>query len=88
MIKKIDKMGRIVLPISFRDELGINLNDEVKITREGDKIIIQNSDYILSRKEIEKAYEEIKTMNNSSEYVNGFRDALNLVLKRRGNNEN
>lgn len=39
-ISKIDKLGRIVIPITFRKQLGIKENDELSITREGRSIII------------------------------------------------
>ena len=37
---KIDNLGRIVIPKSIRDALGINHNDEISMTVENNKLII------------------------------------------------
>ena len=37
---KIDNLGRIVIPKSIRNALGINHNDEISMTVENDKLII------------------------------------------------
>ena len=38
--RSIDKLGRIVLPISFREQLGLEANEKVTILLEGDKITL------------------------------------------------
>ena len=37
---KIDNLGRIVIPKSIRNALGINHNDEISMTVENDKLIV------------------------------------------------
>lgn len=40
--KKIDKLGRVVLPIKFRKRLGIELEDHVLVSLENESIIISS----------------------------------------------
>ncbi|MDR1240587.1 MAG: AbrB/MazE/SpoVT family DNA-binding domain-containing protein [Oscillospiraceae bacterium] len=42
-IRKIDELGRIVLPFSLRYELGISENSYLEFFREKDSIIIKKS---------------------------------------------
>ena len=41
IIRQIDELGRIVLPKSLRDALGLSAGDEVEITLGKDEIIIK-----------------------------------------------
>ena len=41
VVRKIDELGRIVLPISIRHNLGIGEHDPVEIFMDGDRIILQ-----------------------------------------------
>lgn len=41
VVRKIDELGRIVLPISIRQNMDINEKDALEIFTEGDKIILQ-----------------------------------------------
>lgn len=41
IVRKIDELGRIVLPIEIRRNLGINEKDPIEIFVEDDKIIMQ-----------------------------------------------
>lgn len=41
MTRKIDELGRIVLPIDYRQALNISEKDELEITLDFDKIIIR-----------------------------------------------
>ena len=43
MIKKIDKLGRVVIPKDYIRALEINENDEVEITLKGGEIAIKKS---------------------------------------------
>jgi transcriptional pleiotropic regulator of transition state genes len=42
--RRIDHLGRIVLPIELRRSLGINDGDEIEITARGDRIILRKLD--------------------------------------------
>ena len=48
VIKKIDELGRIVIPKEFRDRLGFGEFVEVVITKKG--VLICNSEYELVKK--------------------------------------
>ena len=39
--REIDKLGRIVIPSSLRENLGIQSGDKLEIISEGDKIILR-----------------------------------------------
>lgn len=41
VVRKIDELGRIVLPIEVRRQLDIDVKDAVEIFTDGDKIILQ-----------------------------------------------
>lgn len=41
IIRKVDDLGRIVLPIELRRSLDIAVRDELEIYLEGDRIILQ-----------------------------------------------
>ena len=44
IIRKIDELGRIVVPIELRNKLNINIKDEVEIYVEKSSIIIKKYD--------------------------------------------
>lgn len=41
IVRKVDELGRIVLPIELRRNLDIEVRDPVEIFLEGDRIILQ-----------------------------------------------
>lgn len=41
IVRKVDPLGRVVLPIELRRTLQINEKDELQIYVEGDKVILQ-----------------------------------------------
>ena len=43
MRRKIDKLGRVVIPKSLRNALGVDLNDEISMTLNGDSIVISKA---------------------------------------------
>ena len=63
IVRKIDNLGRIVIPKEYRKQLNISDQDEIEITLEEDNIIIRkvkcNINYRIIIKEImkEKGYE-------------------------------
>jgi len=46
MIRKVDELGRIVIPIELRRNLGINIKDPLEIFVDGNNIVL--SKYSLS----------------------------------------
>ena len=43
IIRKIDALGRIVVPKDVRTYLNLNINDDVEIEVEDDKVVIKKS---------------------------------------------
>ena len=41
IVRKVDNLGRVVLPIELRNGLGINPGDSMEIFTEGDKIVLR-----------------------------------------------
>ena len=49
MIRRIDELGRLVIPIEMRKKLDISICDSVNIVVKNKKIIITKSDFTSSR---------------------------------------
>ncbi len=41
VVRRIDKLGRIVIPVEFRKSLSIQLGEEVEIMLEGNTVVLQ-----------------------------------------------
>lgn len=82
MLKKIDKLNRIVIPAPYLKELGIEADQELEVEKVGNKIIISNPVGMRSKEEIEKMYEDICNLANRNDYDKGFEDALKMVLNK------
>ena len=81
MKKRIDDLGRLVIPQPFRDELGIKPNQDLDVELVGNKIILTNPQGIRSKEEIEKMYKDIRNLEHRGEYDKGFEDALAFILR-------
>jgi transcriptional pleiotropic regulator of transition state genes len=79
--RKLDNLGRVVLPKEMRDKLGLEDNEMVSITREDDSIIIKNYKEMKARKDIKEKLESHKQSN--TDYYRGYKDALKWVLNER-----
>ena len=79
--RKVDNLGRVVLPKEMRDSLGIEEDEKVSIEKEGNKIIIKNCKEIKTIKEIKEKLESKKQTN--TEYYEGYKDALKWVLNEK-----
>lgn len=40
-VRRIDKLGRIVIPMEYRKRVGLEIDDEASIIEENGKIVIQ-----------------------------------------------
>jgi AbrB family transcriptional regulator, transcriptional pleiotropic regulator of transition state genes len=43
IVRRVDELGRIVIPMELRRTLGINVKDPIAIYTEGDRIILEKS---------------------------------------------
>ncbi len=41
IVRRVDDLGRVVIPMELRRTLGINVKDPMSITAEGERIILQ-----------------------------------------------
>jgi AbrB family looped-hinge helix DNA binding protein len=80
MLKRIDKLGRVVIPGFLRKELGIELNEYVDIKRNGDEIIIKKMSNMLSEEAVKHLYKTWHDEKTDSEYDKGFGDALKIII--------
>ena len=81
MKKQIDDRGRILIPLAFKEEIGIKDNDFIDMQVQANKIIISKFDEIMTPEEIKKMYKDVIKLNDDSEYNKGFIDALKMILK-------
>lgn len=81
MKKNIDDKCRVIIPLDFRKKLNIEPNQEVDIELIDKKIVISNSNDIMSKNEIETMYENICKLDKT-EYNKGFQDAFKKILNR------
>lgn len=79
--RKVDDLGRVVLPKEMRDSLGVENGNKVSITREEDSIIIKNCKETKTRKEIKEKLDSKKKSN--TDYYRGYKDALKWVLNEK-----
>jgi len=80
MLKKIDNLGRVVIPDTFRKEVGIRLNENLEMEVKGDMIILKKINKMLDQGSINYLYNRWMTEHTDSEYDRGFGDALKVIL--------
>ena len=80
MLKRIDELGRIVLPKSFREEIGVKNNEDVEMISKDNQIIIKKANCMPTLKDIEEAYRTLQLEKTGRDYDKGFEDALKFVL--------
>lgn len=83
MLKKIDNLGRIVIPEPFRKEIGVDLNEYVEMKRNGEEIVITKMSNMLSEEAIQHMYKTWKNSNDGSDYDRGYGDALKTIIGER-----
>lgn len=82
MKKKVDNLGRFVIPKELRESLDISPNDDVEFNIIDNKIIISKPDGTMSKNEIEELFYEVNKSTDMNEYKKGFRDALKMILRK------
>lgn len=60
MKRKIDELGRLVIPKEIRTEIGLNDGDSVEIQLEDNRIIVTNPQNIDYKTRVEKALKKIQ----------------------------
>ena len=76
MKKKLDKLGRLVIPSEMRKELGID--EDVNLEVRNKQIIITNTKQMRTKEEIR---DFMKTIDGKDDVSNAMRYTLEWVLK-------
>ena len=61
IVRRVDDLGRIVIPMELRRTLGINVKDPMAILVEGDRIILQKHKDVCSICGSEQDVREVKS---------------------------
>ena len=69
MNRKLDSLGRIVIPKEIREKLEINENTIINIKLEDEKIILEKDDYISLSKRVDNAIELLKDSQHNDEVI-------------------
>lgn len=79
--RKIDELGRIVIPKEMRNKLGMEEHTIVSIDNNDNSIIIKSNREMKTRNEVkEKLKSHIKS---NTDYYRGYTDALKWVLNKK-----
>ena len=84
IVRTIDNLGRLVIPISLREKIGVKNNDDVNIELQGDKIIITSVKNDEALKRIQDKLVEMKDkykMATDKEFYFGYIQALEWILE-------
>lgn len=79
--RKVDNLGRIVIPKEMRDRIGLDEGIPVTIVGNEVEIIIRNTKPIKTRAEIKA---RLGSVEEKTDYEKGIKDALEWVLNERG----
>ena len=81
MIRNIDSLGRIVLPVEYRKELGIENGSSLNMELIDNKIVITNPDRVDYKAKVEKAIEYIENDLQSFLYSIEYKTLLEILKK-------
>ncbi|WP_404841182.1 AbrB/MazE/SpoVT family DNA-binding domain-containing protein [Bacillus paralicheniformis] len=84
IIRRVDVLGRIVLPKAFREACGINSGDEVEIVMKGNGIYLQKHNRYARCAMTGEVTEDIKVYGNGIFLSRKGREQLLEDLKREG----
>lgn len=78
IVRKVDELGRVVVPIELRRSLGIDVKDPVEVFVEGERIILQK---YAPNVEKQSVVEELQAIaSKASEHEKDIlRRAINLI---------
>lgn len=78
IVRKVDELGRVVLPIELRRNLGIAEKDALEIFIDGDQIILQKYQPNVEKQEVINALKELSS-NASPEETDTIARAIKLI---------
>ena len=79
--RKIDDLGRVVLPIELRRMLGIEVKDSLEIFVDGDSVILRKYRRDTDKVEMVEQLQNILSYTNHPEVCDIISDAIEFVKK-------
>lgn len=76
VVRKVDELGRLVLPIELRRSLGINDKDPLEIYVEDDKIVLKKYVPDTEREEVKKGLQNFHRLSKKQR-----KDILDRAIK-------
>lgn len=79
MIRKVDNLGRLVIPAELRNVLGIDKLDPLEIFTDGDKIVIQKYQPNAEKEEVTAELEKLVAEAKSQNAIDVLQRAIKLI---------
>lgn len=79
IVRKVDELGRVVLPIELRRSLGIAEKDALEIYIDGNQIILQKYQPDTEKQEVIKALEGLAYKAKSTHAAETIERAIKLI---------
>lgn len=82
--RKVDELGRLVIPINLRESIGVKNNSDVDIELIGNSIVITNSEENDRIERIKNKLEDVKKnyeIATDKEFYFGYMKALEWLLE-------
>lgn len=76
IVRKVDELGRVVIPMELRRTLGIAERDPLEISVDGPQIVLQKYQPITEKKEVVDGLEKLKSVVKSTD-----KDVLERAIK-------
>lgn len=79
IVRKVDELGRVVIPVELRRGLGVEEKDPLEIYIDGDRIILQKYQPNEEKQEVIKALEDLALNAKSAYAADTFARAIKLI---------
>lgn len=79
IVRKVDELGRVVLPIELRKTLGIDVKNPLEIFINGDQIILQKYQPNVEKEAVKEGLEKLLDRANSAYEVKMLQRAIALI---------
>lgn len=79
IVRKVDELGRVVVPKELRRRLGIDDGDPVEIFSDGDKIVLQKYQPNAEKEEVTAELEKLVAEAKSQNQIDVLQRAIKLI---------
>ena len=79
IVRKVDELGRVVIPVELRRSLGVDVKDALEIFIDGDQIILQKYQPDVEKQEVIRALEAVAKNANSGFATDAIARAIKLI---------